>query len=253
MTTSGPSEFRALDALAVLLTGILILFAIASVLPAKALVFANVALPLGVIVGAGWRRRRALPLIAPGRLGLLHALWTIVGAAGIFLVLVSLTDPLLKLFHHDYTPELEEVGREIQGLPKAVAWFLLVVFAPFCEETFFRGALLKGFRNSWGAAAGIAASSALFAAFHVLPPRMVATFVLGLWFGALAVRSGGLAAPMLAHAVNNALVLLLFEQEPVSVPTWMAAPGAAAVLLAGWRLFGRRAGSMQGLAPPGPS
>ena len=253
MTSAEPSEFRALDALVVLGTGILLVFAFASVLPEKALVFANVALPLGVVVGAGVRRRRARPLFSLGRLGLVQALWTIVGTAGIFLVLVSLTEPLLKMFPRDYAPELEEVGKEILAIPKALAWFLLVMFAPFCEETFFRGALLKGFRYSWGAVVGIAASSALFAVFHILPPRMVATFVLGLWFGALAVRSGGLAAPMLAHAVNNSLVLLLFAHELDTIPIWLAAPGAAVALLASWRLFGSRAGSMQGLAPPGPS
>ena len=253
MTSSEPSEFRALDALAVLVTGILILFALASVLPAKALVFANVALPLGVIVGAGWRKRKSAPLFSPGPFRIHQVLWTVVGTAGIYFVLPFLTQPLFKLFPHDYTPELEELGKEILDFPPASRWLLLVVLAPFCEESFFRGALLRGFRNSWGAFAGVAGSSALFAVFHVMPPRIVVTFLLGLWFGALALRTGGLAMPFLAHAINNGLVLLLFTRFPKGVPMWMAAPGAAAALFACWMLFRSRAGSMQGLSPPGPS
>ena len=82
---------------------------------------------------------------------------------------------------------------------------------------------------------------------------MVVTFCIGLWLGGLALRSGGLALSILAHALNNATVLVLMGTRIDGVPITFAIPGALAVLLSSWRLFGSRARSVQGSAAPGPS
>jgi membrane protease YdiL (CAAX protease family) len=246
-------EFRAIDALFVLLLAFLFLMALASVLPPKALIFGNVGLPLAVVVGAWARRKSPAPLLAPGRFPPLAVFWMILGGAGIFVLMISLVDPLLDLFPRDYSPELEKLQKEILEIPAVLAWFVLVILAPFCEEVFFRGALLRGFRASWGTLAGVTGSSVLFAVSHGMPPRMVATFILGSWFAALAIRSGGLALPFLAHAFNNGLVLILMGLGVQRVPLVWALPGAAAFLLAAWRLFGGSARTVQGSPPSGPS
>ncbi len=250
---TGDREFRAFDAFVVLLLALLLLIGLSSVLPQKALVFANAALPAAAVLGAWLRRRSPANLFSPGRITLGLASWTVLGTVAIFVVMTSLVEPFLDMFPRNYEQEIQELKEEILDIPPLLAWILLVGFAPLCEEAFFRGAILRGLRTSWGTLAGIVASSLLFGVFHVLPPRIVATFLIGLWLGALAVRSGGLAAPVLAHALNNSLVLTLSSAELDHMPIWMAAPGGAALLLAAWRLFGARSREMQGSAPSGPS
>jgi uncharacterized protein len=72
------------------------------------------------------------------------------------------------------------------------------------EEVFFRGALLP--------AAGLWASSAIFALLHVGPklrflPWTLSSFVAGMVFGQLFLWTGDLGGPVVAHFTVNALNL----------------------------------------------
>lgn len=85
-----------------------------------------------------------------------------------------------------------------------------VVAAPVFEEMVFRGLLLgcllaRGW-NSWIA---VAVTAAAFASTHgqYYLPGLISVFVGGLLFGWLRIISGGLAAPLLAHAAMNAWVV----------------------------------------------
>jgi membrane protease YdiL (CAAX protease family) len=245
-----PAEFRAIDSFFVFLVyilGVLVLSSMALPYLARmrtpaivVLAVSTLVLPAAVVVGARLRRRSVANLFAPGRVspGLLY--WSIAGTAGITLALLYFAEPLLDLFRRaglDYPGEMERLSTDITSLPAGWSWLLLAGLVPVAEEAFFRGAILKGFRGSWGTAAGVLGSALLFGAFHILPIRIVVTFVLGLWFGALAVRTGGLAAPVAAHAANNALVLWLGAAGVDRVPGPAAVLGAAAAGIAAWRLF----------------
>jgi membrane protease YdiL (CAAX protease family) len=212
---------------------------------------------LGSVAGGAWLRR--LPpaaFLAPGRLDAGTAFWTLAGTAGLSATLLGLSEPLLDLFRalgRDYRPDLDRLEGWVRELPAAAAWPLLAGLAPLGEEAVFRGAALRGWRNSAGPLPALLLSSALFAAIHQLPPRIVMTFILGLWFSGLALRSGGLAAPLLAHAANNALVLALMHFRVAEIPAPAAAAGSVLAGIAAWRLFGRRAGPVQGSDPEPPS
>jgi membrane protease YdiL (CAAX protease family) len=96
---------------------------------------------------------------------------------------------------------------------------LFVVALP--EELFYRGWM----QGTWAASApdrrarvlgaslgaGFLATQALFAAGHlvVLQPWRLATFFPGLLFGWVRERSGGLAAPILLHALSNLFIATL--------------------------------------------
>jgi uncharacterized protein len=96
---------------------------------------------------------------------------------------------------------------------------LLVVALP--EELFYRGYL----QTSWARGApgrtvevlgarlgaGFLATQLLFAAGHlvVFQPWRLATFLPALWFGWLRERTGGLAAPVVAHALSNLFIQAL--------------------------------------------
>jgi membrane protease YdiL (CAAX protease family) len=114
-----------------------------------------------------------------------------------------------------YTTELRHAGLwPVQTAQAAVplsvrAWVMVltVCAAPLCEEFIFRGLIYGGLRRSMGALPAMLASAALFAAVHP-PLSMLPVFGLGLAAAYAYERSKVLAAPMLAHALYNAAVLV---------------------------------------------
>jgi len=99
-----------------------------------------------------------------------------------------------------------------------VAAQLLVVALP--EELFYRGFLQTGWSRAGGRTVrvlgaelgpGFLRTQVLFAMGHlvVLQPWRLGTFFPGLVFGWLRARTGGLAAPVLFHALSNLLMLTL--------------------------------------------
>ena len=117
---------------------------------------------------------------------------------------------------------IEEASHPIQeamangdAAQRAILYVIAAILAPLIEEILFRGALYRHLREltqAWGAAASIAvgalASSLLFAAIH---PQGV--FFIPI-LGSLAVAfclgretRGSLIAPMVAHGLNNAIIL----------------------------------------------
>jgi membrane protease YdiL (CAAX protease family) len=77
------------------------------------------------------------------------------------------------------------------------------------EEVFFRGFMLEGLAESWGAWPGILASAAAFGLIHVDRVQGSAAFVVGVFFGWSARRLGSIRPTMAAHALNNVGFLIL--------------------------------------------
>jgi len=88
---------------------------------------------------------------------------------------------------------------------------LAVVAAPLCEEFIFRGLIFGGLRRSTGLVPSMLMSAALFAIVHP-PMSMVPVFALGLGTAYVYERTRALLAPVLVHALYNAVVL--YQQLP---------------------------------------
>jgi hypothetical protein len=110
--------------------------------------------------------------------------------------------PLLRRLAEELAPALVDRA-DRAGL------VLVAVFSGVGEEVFFRGAVQQEF--------GLVAASLLFGLAHVGPDRqyllwtawaVLAGFVFGLLFSA----TGGLLAPVTAHAVHNAATLLIWKR-----------------------------------------
>ncbi|MCG3135347.1 MAG: hypothetical protein HMLKMBBP_02946 [Planctomycetes bacterium] len=147
----------------------------------------------------------------------------------------------------------EAMQRQVQDLPAVVAVLVIGVLPALCEEALFRGYVLSGFRSGFagrGAALrAVAAASACFALFHILPERWPATFLVGLVLGWVVFRTGSIWPAVAMHAANNAVgalamrspgadwALACFEPKHAShgtaviVAAGMAAAGVAAVFL----------------------
>jgi ABC-2 type transport system permease protein len=133
-----------------------------------------------------------------------------------------------------------------------VGWIALlaILAAPLCEEYIFRGLVFRGLRRTSSAALACVASAALFAIVHP-PLSVIPVFGLGLACGLAFESTKTLLAPIAAHALYNAVVLLVLApaflerlpepppQAPEETPEQAAAgmrqevPQAMAVAIAG--------------------
>jgi membrane protease YdiL (CAAX protease family) len=78
------------------------------------------------------------------------------------------------------------------------------------EELFVRYLAIGALRDSMGVHAAVCVSSVMFGMLHVGNPIAIPVLiVLGLVLGYLRIMSGGLALPMLAHFVHNAIILFV--------------------------------------------
>lgn len=97
-----------------------------------------------------------------------------------------------------------------QALINGLIALNLVILAPVCEEIIFRGFLFTRWRRKWGPVRASFCSSALFALLH---SDILGAFVFSLAMCAMYIRFRSLIVPMLAHASNNLIVLILMAAE----------------------------------------
>lgn len=108
--------------------------------------------------------------------------------------------------------------RPLDGAVFGVGW-LLTLCAALAEELLFRGVLQPVLARAWGIAAALVAQAALFAVAHYIggwrdPVSLFNIFLAAIWLGLLARGTGGIAAPVLAHAAWNGAESLLFGAAP---------------------------------------
>jgi membrane protease YdiL (CAAX protease family) len=86
---------------------------------------------------------------------------------------------------------------------------LLTVVPAVCEEIASRGLVTLGLVRRLGAPLAVLISAALFAALHMSLVRALPTGLLGAALAIMAIRSRSVFPSMLAHALNNAIALLV--------------------------------------------
>ncbi len=151
--------------------------------------------------------------------------WAATWRAGLTVVLAITATQLVHLL--PFLPEpKQDTAQFISSLSGwqlvAVAW-LVAIAAPVLEEIVFRGFLfnmlrtqlkrgfagrLLGGQNGADWAASIL-SAAMFAAAHLQPSALPGLFIFGLLLAQLYRRSGSLVCPIIAHAINNSLAVVL--------------------------------------------
>jgi membrane protease YdiL (CAAX protease family) len=85
---------------------------------------------------------------------------------------------------------------------------LAIGFAPVAEEYLFRGLLFRALDREWGGTRALIGSAAFFAIYHP-PLSWLPVGLLGLANCVLFKKSGRLAPCVVAHAIYNAIVVLL--------------------------------------------
>ena len=84
--------------------------------------------------------------------------------------------------------------------------FVVALLPAIFEETLFRGNLLKGLKGFpvWAAAM---ICGALFSIFHQNPAQTIYQFLCGTAFALIVLRSGSILPTVVAHFLNNALII----------------------------------------------
>ncbi len=106
----------------------------------------------------------------------------------------------------------------IDGLHQRIGLGGLVLCAAvlpgIVEEALFRGVILTGLRRHLSPAAAVLITALLFAALHLDPWRFLPQLTLGLLLGWWTLRSGSCWPAAVAHAVHNAIVLVVSRMVP---------------------------------------
>lgn len=143
---------------------------------------------------------------------------------------------------------LETIRRALTGAPAgmlALAIGGIGVLAGFCEEVFFRGFMQTRLRERWPPGRAIVVAALCFGILHLDPVHSTLAFVLGLYLGWVAERSGSTLPAVACHVVNNTVSIVL-----TGVLGGVAGLGANLLLFAGTTaVFLGALGRIQALVP----
>jgi membrane protease YdiL (CAAX protease family) len=138
---------------------------------------------------------------------------SIVGAIILIFLVASMWDMIFR------TRVFQQVGifitasqLERLGIEERVAGMtgvcLLLIFAPFFEELFFRGCLYRALRARWGQLSAILVSSFIFSLLHGYFFLFLYVFIVGVVLAFMYEKRGSLVAPLAFHMINNLVVIL---------------------------------------------
>jgi membrane protease YdiL (CAAX protease family) len=209
--------------------GVLTAFSVARWIGVVGPALLSVSVLTGVLVIIAWRARATLADLGLGRRNVSSGLRWGFGASGVVLlvlvaaVLLPATNGLL----HDSRGDISG-GRLLYELVVSI-----LVLTTIPEEFAFRGVLLGSALRLWGTGRALLVTSALFGLWHIEPTlhmmahnrtvgrasdsvigevlfvlgAVAVTFVAGLLFSWLRLRSRSLIAPLVAHIATNGIAL----------------------------------------------
>jgi membrane protease YdiL (CAAX protease family) len=139
-----------------------------------------------------------------------------IGIAGQYLVALMYIPiaPHVHDFHQRFAAPAQRLTGGSHGTDYAVIAVATVVGAPFFEELFFRGVILRALARlfgNWGGWVGpglaIVVSGVLFGLAHAESLQLLGLGVFGVILGIVSYRTGRLGMNMVAHAAFNGLAL----------------------------------------------
>lgn len=111
--------------------------------------------------------------------------------------------------NEEFTKIFETIFDENSLLPLLL---IVAVMPGIAEELVFRGLLLHGFKKL-GNKKAILISSLLFALMHLEPSRLLFTFILGIIFAMITLRTGTIWYSAVIHCLINATSIILAKNE----------------------------------------
>ena len=122
-----------------------------------------------------------------------------------FGLIILITGVLNVLSFYTGAGDMKNVVQKIEKIPPLLLFLGAVVVAPFTEELFFRGALLRR--------AGLIPSTSLFSVLHFAYGSLfevIGAFFIGGILAITAQKTKSLLPPIIIHALYNFLALMVF-------------------------------------------
>jgi membrane protease YdiL (CAAX protease family) len=105
--------------------------------------------------------------------------------------------------------ETLKVFTSVSPLLQALIFLGAAVGAPLAEECVFRAGLFRMLKGRFSLTNAAALSAIIFAAIHLYPAGLPSLFLFGLFLAYAYERHGSLKVPILLHAMNNGVSLIL--------------------------------------------
>lgn len=146
--------------------------------------------------------------------------WDVYMNALLVMIFTILLNEYITDFITQKVPSLERIDLKEQLIHPVGFFISAVLLAPFCEELFFRGILLKGLlSNNISPVKAILFSSFLFGAIHLNLWQFIGALLPGSLIGLIYFRTRSLLLCILLHGFNNGLcffIELFNKQETIS-------------------------------------
>ncbi|MBB6218272.1 hypothetical protein HNQ80_004431 [Anaerosolibacter carboniphilus] len=136
---------------------------------------------------------------------------------GFLIVLITIFSYPVALFFNLIAMTIMSTFGKLEQLPIPVAdnfrdyiilMLIISVSAGICEETFFRGLMMRSYERL-GKVNAIVLSAVLFGVFHFNLQNLLGPIVLGLIFGYLVYQTDSLYAGVIGHMANNGFAVTL--------------------------------------------
>ena len=119
---------------------------------------------------------------------------------------------------------------ELVDRPSLVAALAMFALVPaVCEEIVFRGILARALGGQLRLVFAAVISAAVFSIYHLSLAQAVPTLTLGAVLAVIAIRAGSILPTMIAHALNNAMAIVMSRDELPDLTAWLARHPAAAL------------------------
>jgi membrane protease YdiL (CAAX protease family) len=122
-----------------------------------------------------------------------------------FIVLLAISDAVTIMLGRPIVPEFMTSAYS-SASPLWLLWLAVIVAAPFFEECFFRGFLLRGFSSSFlGPVGAVLITSLIWAAFHLQYDlyHIATLFIIGCVLGAARIQTDSVLLVIGMHAFQN--------------------------------------------------
>lgn len=138
------------------------------------------------------------------------------------LPVISLLNLLTQFWVKNEAVSMME-SSQIAEMPFLLVWFVVGLFAPFCEETICRGIYYRGYRRGGSAFAAMLLSSLLFGMMHMNLNQIVYTIGVGILSVLLMEATGSLWSSIVYHACINssqvAVIYMMLKTDPAAYST----------------------------------
>ena len=166
----------------------------------------------------------------------LHALLSVAVGAGLYPLMATVDDWVLRRWPIDDTHAAERLQKLVSSSPRVVLVIAALVIMPIASELFFRGILYGGIRATTNVRAASIATAVFYACSYLDPQQMPTALVLGFAMAWLRERTGTVVAPVIAQLAYWAVegIPVLRGRDPTAdvtyPPKWIAGGAVIAIL-----------------------